>query len=44
MFEKQIENFKKLNEMQDIILSASKLIKIALENGNKILLCGNVFP
>lgn len=41
MFTKRIENFKKLNDMQEIILSASKIIKIALDNGNKILLCGN---
>jgi len=41
MFEKRIENFKKLNEMQNIILSASELIKTALNNENKILLCGN---
>ena len=41
MFLKRIENFKKLNEMQDIILNACKLIKTTLNNGNKILLCGN---
>lgn len=41
MFKKQIENFEKLNEMQDVILNASEIIKTALLNGNKILLCGN---
>ena len=41
MFSKRIENFKKLNEIQDIILSACEIIQIALTNGNKILLCGN---
>lgn len=41
MFLKRIENFKKLNEMQDIILNACKLIETTLNNGNKILLCGN---
>ena len=40
-FEKRIENFKKLNKMQDIILKACKIIKTALNNKNKILLCGN---
>ena len=41
MFESRIENFKKLNEMQDIILKACEIIQKALLNGNKILLCGN---
>ncbi|MBQ4647509.1 MAG: SIS domain-containing protein [Candidatus Gastranaerophilales bacterium] len=41
MFKKRIENFKKLNEMQEIVLKACEIIKIALNNGNKILLCGN---
>ena len=41
MFEKRIENFKKLNEMQDIILAASKIIKNTFLAGNKVLLCGN---
>ena len=41
MFKNEIENFKKLNEMQDIILKACEIIQKALLNGNKILLCGN---
>lgn len=41
MFNKRIENFKKLNEMQDVILKACKIIKTALNNKNKILFCGN---
>ena len=41
MFNKRIENFEKLNKMQDIILKACEIIKSTLDNGNKILLCGN---
>lgn len=41
MFKKRIENFKKLNELQDIILSACKIIQTAILEGNKILFCGN---
>lgn len=41
MFKKRIENFEKLNEMQDVVLFASEMIKKALMGGNKILLCGN---
>lgn len=41
MFNQRIENFKKLNEMQEVILKACEIIKTALDNGNKILLCGN---
>ena len=41
MFNRRIENFKKLNEMQDIILKACEIIKTAFNNGNKIILCGN---
>ena len=41
MFKKRVENFKKLNEMQDVVLKACEIIKTALGNGNKILLCGN---
>lgn len=41
MLQKRIENLKKLNEKQDIILKACEYIKTALNNGNKILLCGN---
>lgn len=41
MFEKRIENFKKLNEMQDVVLSACKIIQTAILSGNKILFCGN---
>ena len=41
MFQNEIENFKKLNEMQDVILKACEIIKTAFNNGNKILLCGN---
>ena len=41
MFKNEIENFKKLNEMQDIILKACEIMQKALLNGNKILLCGN---
>ena len=41
MFNKRIENFEKLNKMQDIILKTCKIIKTALDNKNKILLCGN---
>ena len=41
MFQKRIENFKKLNEMQDIVLKACEIIKTAFDNGNKIILCGN---
>ena len=41
MFQGRIQNFKKLNEMQEIILNATNLIQNAFLNGNKILLCGN---
>jgi len=41
MFKNEIENFKKLNEMQDVILKASDIINKAFESGNKLLLCGN---
>jgi len=41
MFNRRIENFKKLNEMQDVILKASDIINKAFESGNKLLLCGN---
>jgi len=41
MFKNEIENFKKLNEMQDVILKASDIINNAFESGNKLLLCGN---
>ena len=41
MFNKRIENFKKINEMQEVILQACEIIKKAISNGNKILLCGN---
>jgi len=41
MFNRRIENFKKLNEMQDVILKACEIIKTAFNNGNKIILCGN---
>ena len=41
MFNKRIENFKKLNELSSKIESVAQIIKTALENGNKVLLCGN---
>lgn len=41
MFQNEIENFKKLNELQNIILKAANLIQDAFLKGNKILLCGN---
>ena len=41
MFNKRIENLKKLNEMQDIIKNTASIIKNAILEGNKILLCGN---
>lgn len=41
MFNQRIENLKKLNNMQDVILKACEIIKTALNSGNKILLCGN---
>ena len=41
MFKNEIENFKKLNEMQDVILKASDIINNAFKSGNKLLLCGN---
>ena len=41
MFNKRIENFKKLNEMQDIVQFASEILKKAILGGNKILFCGN---
>ncbi|MBQ9150007.1 SIS domain-containing protein [bacterium] len=41
MFSKRIENFKKLNKMQEDIMSACEIIKTALKSQNKILLCGN---
>ena len=41
MFTKRIENFKKLNEISSCIESMAQMIKNALNNDNKILLCGN---
>ena len=41
MFSKRIENFKKLNDMQNVILQASEILKKAILDGNKILFCGN---
>ena len=41
LFNKRIENFKKLNELSPKIESVAQIIKTALENRNKILLCGN---
>lgn len=41
MFNKRIENFKKLNEISSSVEKMAKMIKGALENKNKILLCGN---
>ena len=41
MFNKRIENFKKLNELSSNVELMAKLIKETFENKNKILLCGN---
>ncbi|MBR3604552.1 MAG: SIS domain-containing protein [Candidatus Gastranaerophilales bacterium] len=41
LFNKRIENFKKLNELSSNVELMAKLIKEAFENKNKILLCGN---
>ena len=41
MFQKRIENFKKLNEISSSVELMAQMIKKALEEGNKILLCGN---
>lgn len=41
MFEKRIENFKKLNELSSDIEKMAKMIRCAFNNKNKVLLCGN---
>lgn len=41
MFNKRIENFKKLNEISSNVELMAHMIKCAFENKNKILLCGN---
>ncbi len=41
MFNKRIENFKKLNEISSDIEKMAQMIKTAFNNKNKVLLCGN---
>ena len=41
LFNKRIENFKNLKNIEKEVTLASKLIISALKSGNKILLCGN---
>lgn len=41
MFKKRIENFEKLNEIQDIVLLAAKTIQKTFFVGSKVLFCGN---
>lgn len=41
LFEKRVENFKKLNLISDDIKKASKIITSALKKGGKVIFCGN---
>jgi len=41
MFNKRIENLKKLNEMQNEIILAGEIIQKTIFSGNKIIFCGN---
>ena len=41
LFNKRIENFKKLNEISSDVELMVQMIKTAFNNKNKILLCGN---
>ena len=41
LIKKRIENFKLLSSKEHEIITASEMIKTALQNGNKIFLCGN---
>ena len=40
-FSKRAENFISLKNQKEKILNCAELIKITLDNGNKILFCGN---